>query len=42
MSAAEKGAARHLEAIRSDPRMLHDFFYRVPTGADLHNHLSGR
>jgi adenosine deaminase len=38
---AEAGTAAYLDAIRGNPRLLRDFFRRMPKGGDLHNHLSG-
>ena len=41
-STAEARAARAFEEARKQgPLTLHAFFYRMPKGADLHNHLSG-
>jgi adenosine deaminase len=37
----EQRAARHLEAVRHQPLLLHAFLYDMPKGGDLHNHLVG-
>ena len=37
----ERRTARHLNAIRDEPRALRLFLKAMPKGADLHNHLSG-
>lgn len=34
-------AARRFEAVRTSPPELRAFLYRMPKGADLHNHLTG-
>jgi len=36
-----QGAARALDAVRSNPLELRAFLVRLPKGGDLHNHLSG-
>ncbi|MGW1544355.1 adenosine deaminase family protein [Streptomyces sp. NPDC002309] len=41
VTAAERGTDAYLDAVRDEPRLLADFFRRLPKGADLHNHLSG-
>ena len=38
---AEQRAARALEAARNNTGGLYAFLWRMPKGADLHNHLSG-
>ncbi len=38
---AEQRTARAFEAARRNPLELYAFLYRMPKGADLHNHLSG-
>ncbi|MEU9453027.1 adenosine deaminase [Streptomyces sp. NPDC048277] len=38
---AEARTAAYLDSIRADPRLLRDFFLRLPKGGDLHNHLFG-
>jgi adenosine deaminase len=40
-TAAEAGTDAYLDSVRDDPRLLRDFFLRMPKGGDLHNHLSG-
>jgi len=37
----EQAASEALDAVRSDPIRLRSFLFRMPKGADLHNHLSG-
>ncbi|MGB0037224.1 MAG: hypothetical protein WBP79_17290 [Candidatus Acidiferrales bacterium] len=37
----EQRAARAMEAARANPLELRAFLFRMPKGADLHNHLSG-
>jgi adenosine deaminase len=37
----EQRTARAFEAARRNPLELYAFLYRMPKGADLHNHLSG-
>ncbi len=32
---------KKFDALRKSPPQLHEFLYRMPKGADLHNHLSG-
>jgi hypothetical protein len=32
---------RRFAELRKSPPQLHEFLYRMPKGADLHNHLSG-
>ncbi|MFJ4470952.1 adenosine deaminase [Streptomyces sp. NPDC089424] len=41
VTASERGTDAYLYAVRDDPRLLADFFRRLPKGADLHQHLSG-
>jgi adenosine deaminase len=38
---AEAATGAYLDSVRDDPRLLRDFFLRMPKGGDLHNHLSG-
>lgn len=38
---AGSAAARRFEAVRTSPPELRAFLYRMPKGADLHNHLTG-
>lgn len=38
---AERFVGSYLDHIRADPARLRDFFYAMPKGGDLHNHLSG-
>ena len=40
-TAAETKMDRRLAELRKSPLELYDFLYRMPKGADLHNHLSG-
>jgi adenosine deaminase len=40
-SAAETRTARALDLARTDPLNLYAFLFRMPKGADLHNHLTG-
>jgi adenosine deaminase len=41
MTPLERRAALNLEAARSNPLQLRNFLFKMPKGADLHNHLSG-
>ena len=38
---AERFVDGYLDGIRADPSRLRNFFYAMPKGGDLHNHLSG-
>ena len=40
-TAAERNAARGLDAARKNPLALHSLLVKMPKGADLHSHLSG-
>ncbi|MFI7388509.1 adenosine deaminase [Streptomyces sp. NPDC049813] len=40
-TAAEARTAAYLESARHDSGRLRDFFWKLPKGGDLHNHLSG-
>src|ERR1700678_950194 len=40
-SAAENRTAHTLDLARADPLNLYAFIFRMPKGADLHNHLTG-
>ena len=39
--ANEASTQKYLESIQDDPQALITFFWHMPKGADLHNHLSG-
>ena len=41
MTPLEMRAARNLDAARSHPLQLRNLLFRMPKGADLHNHLAG-
>ncbi len=41
MTPLERRASLNLEAARSNPLQLRNLLFRMPKGADLHNHLSG-
>jgi hypothetical protein len=40
-TSSEQNTSAYFESIRNQPSLLLDFLYRMPKGADLHNHLSG-
>ncbi|MFM9372593.1 adenosine deaminase [Streptomyces sp. Da 82-17] len=40
-SASEAATDAYLQGVKDRPRLLNDFFRKLPKGADLHNHLSG-
>jgi adenosine deaminase len=41
MTPLERRASLNLEAARSNPLQLRNLLFKMPKGADLHNHLSG-
>ena len=41
MTPLERRASLNLEEARSNPLQLRNFLFKMPKGADLHNHLSG-
>src|SRR5258708_34703279 len=41
MPPLERRASLNLEEARSNPLQLRNFLFKMPKGADLHNHLSG-
>ncbi|MFI9610692.1 adenosine deaminase [Streptomyces sp. NPDC052023] len=41
VTVGERDTDAYLDAVRHEPRLLGDFFRRLPKGADLHHHLSG-
>jgi adenosine deaminase len=41
MTALERRASLNLEAARANPLQLRSLLFKMPKGADLHNHLSG-
>ncbi|MDI3420380.1 adenosine deaminase [Streptomyces sp. B-S-A12] len=40
-SAREAATDAYLQGIKDKPRLLNDFFRKLPKGGELHNHLSG-